>query len=352
LAKQNSTFKTITYGDRNSRDVIYANRIATALNSDHHFFEFSGGSWVLDFVDHHLDLTEGHHSWIHSHGISTLEDVRGLIDVNLTGWALGGILGGHWYDPFLDNAIDDLAFECYLFNFYCQKHTWPGLTEAEEANLYSEKLREKINGLAFDSLRLEIQKLQHFSRNNRAQFFHLNRNRRLTQNFVIFNSHYIENRFPVHSYKFFDFIYSLPPNYKANRRLQKDVIEYIDPSLALIPQAKDGLLFTRRRGRRIAHHIITRLKQRTNRHIAPIFKDPLSLYADYEYWLRNELRDWGEELLLGEQTINRDIFNPDFLSSLWSRLQAGLELNIIGKVASIMTYEMMLRKFYDDDEVQ
>jgi hypothetical protein len=35
--------------------------------------------------------------------------------------------------------------------------------------------------------------------------------------------------------------------------------------------------------------------------------------------------------------------------SLWNRHQSGLEVNMIGKIAPIMTFEMLLRKFYDHE---
>ena len=84
---------------------------------------------------------------------------------------------------------------------------------------------------------------------------------------------------------------------------------------------------------------------------APIFPEYTTLYVDYENALRQELHKWGEELLLGRRTTERNIFNPDFLHSIWSRHQSGLEPDMIGKIAPIMTYEMMLRKYYDGEEV-
>ena len=82
---------SITYGQRGCRDAVYAQRIASKVGTQHHYFEFPDGRWVEDFVDLHLELTEGFHSWIHGHGISILDQVRSLIDVNLTGFGGGQI---------------------------------------------------------------------------------------------------------------------------------------------------------------------------------------------------------------------------------------------------------------------
>jgi asparagine synthase (glutamine-hydrolysing) len=348
LAKKGVSFSTITYGDKESADVTLAGRVASLVGSDHHYYDLVNGKWVLEYAGLHLDLTEGFHSWIHAHGISTLGRVRDFLQINLTGWAVDTGLGGHYWDPLLNQATDELSYVCYLYSLYNQQYTWPGLTEAEEAALYTEAYRSRMRGLAFDSFCRENIKLEAFPFEQRAEYFHmLNHNRRLTQNYIVFNSSHFENRFPGCDYPLFDFIFSFPLAWRPNRQLEKDVIEHVDRRLALIPSAKDGLLFTRRRGRRIAHHIVTRLKQRTNRHVAPIFWQPVSLYADYENWLRHELKDWAIGLLLDGRLESRGMFNMDLVRSLLNRHFSGRELHTIGKIAPLMTLEMMMRAYFD-----
>lgn len=348
LAKVNKTFSTVTYGHKESVDVTLANRVASLVGSDHYYFDLSDGQWVLEYVDLHLDLTEGFHSWIHAHGISTLGRVRDIFQINLTGWAVDTGLGGHYWDPLLNQATDEWAFNCYLFQLYNQRYTWPGLNEAEENALYTPAYCSRMRGLAFDSLCNESKRLADFPFEQRAEIIHIrNHNRRLTQNYIVFNSSFFENRFPGCDYQLVDFIFSFPAAWRPNRRLEKDVIEHIDRRLAQVPSAKDGLLFTRRRGRRMAHHVVTRIKQRVNRHIAPVFFQPVSLYADYENWLRQGLKEWAIDLLLDGRLESRGMFNIDFIKSLLNRHFSGQELHTIGKIAPLMTFEMMLRKFYD-----
>lgn len=348
LAQDRPHFPTISYGHRNSADVILAKRIATLLGTDHHYCEFNDGRWVLDHLDLHLELTEGHHSWIHSHGISTLKDARSHLDVNVTGWGTGNILGNSWRSPLLNNAVDEWAFLCRFYEFYTQQHTWPGLTEAEERALYAPQVSGQMVGLAFESFQAEVARMANHPFVKRVDYFcvahHL---RRLTQNFVIFNSSHFENRFPAHDYRLFEFLFSYPQVWQFDKQLQQDIVEQINPRLALIPLAQDHLLHTRRRGRRMAHHVVTRVKQRVNRHLAPVFWFPQSLYADYENWLRHELRDWATELLLDGRLADRGIFRPEFVASLLNRHFSGQELHTIGKIAPLMTFEMMMRRFFD-----
>jgi asparagine synthase (glutamine-hydrolysing) len=340
-----SPITTITFGQRGCRDVVYAQAIAAKMSTKHHYYEFTNGEWVKDFADFHLELTEGFHSWIHAHGISILDQVRPLIDVNLTGFGGAAI---DWEDLALLQAPDDLAFLNHLFHILNQKTTWPSLDDIEERLLFSPRLSSLMRGLAFDSLRTELAKYDHLPYEQRAACFaRFNPARRLFQYYTVFHRSHFEIRFPFCDYRYNDFVYALPSEMLSERRLRRAIILNRLRPLARIPYDKDNLPITEHEVSRIKAKLVQRSKSFVNRYVAPVFPEYSTLYADYENWLRNELRDWGENILLGERTLRRDIFNPEFLRSLWLRHQSGLEVHTIGKIAPLMTYEMMLREFYD-----
>ncbi len=332
---------TVTYGMRGSRDVLYARQAAQALpRIEHHFFEFVDGQWVKDYADFHLTLTEGFHSWIHGHGIHLLGQARPLMEVNLTGLH-GAEL--NWDDPILYGAPDDLAFETRLFHLLSQETTWPSLTEAEECLLFSPRLARQMRGLAFDSFQTELAKYSHWSFQQRAAQFSCAADRRLYQYYTVFHRSHVEQRFPFYDYRYFEFIHALPPVMLFERKLRRAIIRRQMPTLARIPYDKDNLPISAQGMSRKLAELILRGKS----HLGPRFALPAPLNADYENWLRHELREWGEGILLGERTLQRDIFNPELLKALWNRHQAGLETNTIGKIAPLMTWEMMARKFFD-----
>lgn len=340
---------SLSYGIRNCRDVYYAQRVAQTVGSDHHWFDLPNGDWVREYVDFHLDLTEGFHSWIHSHGISTLVQARQLIDVNLTGWD-GGTVMGHddSIEPLQYSAVDDTALMTRLFYLFNQKYTWPSITETEERLLYNEPLGRQILGLAFDSFRTELSSYLHYRPDVRAEYFYLrNHCGRLTQNLVTFTRSHIEVRFPFFDYDLFDFLYSLPATRRGHRVLYQSVIQREFPRLAYIPYDHDEFLPTTRSMVRKAHAAGIKFQRRFNRHIHKLFPERYTLYADYENYIRDELRDWTEDILYNHRTTERGIFNPDFLHTLMDRHLSGLEEWTIGKIAPVMTYEMMLRRFYD-----
>lgn len=340
---------SLTFGAKNCRDVYYAERIAKAAGSEHHWIDLPNGVWVKEQVDFHLELTEGLHSWIHAHGMSALPLARQVMDINLTGWD-GGTVMGHpdSIEPLQTRAVDDAALIAHVFYEFNQKSTWPSITESEEYVLYCEPLRKTMAGLAFDSFRADFSRYLNCRSDVRSEYFFLrNHCGRLTQNMVTLARSHVEVRFPFFDYELFEFLYALPATVRGGRTLYRAVVQRETPPLAYIPYDHDEFLPTTHVLMRELHALPVKLKRRFNRHIWPIFTERFTLYADYENYLRGELREWAEGILYDRRTTERGLFNPDFIRSLWARHQSGREQWTLGKIAPLMTYEMMLRKFAD-----
>ncbi len=340
---------SLTYGTRDCRDVYYAERIAKAVGSDHHWMDLPNAKWVEQYADFHVDITEGYHSWIHAHGISTLARAREIMDVNLTGWG-GGMLKGppRNLPPLQIHIVDNMALIARVFYEFNQRYTWPSLTEAEERLLYPDSFRKQMDGLAFDSFRAEISPYLNYRTDVRGEYFYVdNHDRRLTQNFVTFTRSHVEVRMPFYDYDLFDFIHSVPTQLRANQKLYRHMIQRELPELAYIPYDHDEYLPTTKPLVRAVHAETVRFKRRFNRHIKKVFPELHPLYADYDEYLRSELRDWTENILYDKRTVARGLFDPAFLHSLMQRVQANQGEWMIGKVAPLITYEMMLRRYYD-----
>ena len=340
---------SVTYGAADCRDVYYAGRIAQAVGSQHHWFDLPNGEWVKEHADFHLELTEGLHSWIHAHGISTLRQARQLMDLKLTGWD-GGTVMGHpaSIEPLQTAAVDDAALVTHLFWLFNQKYTWPSLTEAEEQLLYCEPLRPHMHGLAFDSFRAELAPYLDCRPDVRGEYFYIRSHcDRLTHSLITFYRSHIEVRFPFFDYELFEFLYSIPAPLRAHRALYRALIQRETPRLAYIPYDYDEFLPTTHSLIGSTHALATRIKRRINRHLRPAIPDRFTLYADYENYLRRDLRAWAEAILFDERTLTRGIFRPEALRSLMDRHLAGNEPWTIGKIAPLITFELMLRRLYD-----
>ena len=340
---------TITYGGKDCLDVIYAGKIARIAGSDHHWFDLSNGKWVLDTVDQHMELTEGFHSWIHSHGISTLPQARQWIDVHLTGWDGGTVMGHNdSIEPQQINAVDNSAMLNRLFYLFNQKYTWPSITEGEEKFLYQDSLKPKLLGLAFDSFRDEFQNYTHLRQDIRGEVFYLrNHCRRLTQNLNTFYRAFVEVRYPFFDYDLLEFLYSLPVEIRGHKRLYRAVIQKEIPDYVWVPDTSDSIFPSTSNFLREVHSLSNKFKKKINQYTFKIFPEPFTLYADYENYLRYDLRQWAENILYSPQLKERGVFNPEFVKTLLMRHLSGNEEWTIGKIAPIITYEMMLRKYYD-----
>ncbi len=338
---------TFTYGLEESIDLYYASQIARLAGSRHHSLSWQSGNWVKTYAAQHLEMTEGFHSWIHAHGINCLDEIRQTINLNLTG--LGGDFSViSWNDPVLLQASDDVTFLERMYQNLNQRATWPSIDDGEEALLYSARTRWSLVGRAFESLQQELKAFEHLPHLQRAEYFALvNTDRRMFQYYTVFKRSAIELRFPFYDYHYLEFMYSLPPELRANRRLRKAMILRTMPKLAQVGNAYDRDPITENPFRYLFERTKAWGRRKINRHYRRIFLEYNNLYADYENWLRGELHDWAESILLGEKILKRDLFHPGYLHSIWTRMNSGLEQNIIGKLAPIMTYEMLLERFYD-----
>ena len=319
------------------------------FGSEHYWSDLPNGEWVKQFVDFHLTLTEGFHSWIHGHGISTLPLAREVMDVNLTGWD-GGTVMGHAdsIEPLQLNAVDDLTLTTRLFYLFNQKYSWPSMTEAEEEFIYHPSLRNRLISLAFDSFRQELQPFLQLRPDVRGEYFYIyNHCLRSTHNLVTFTRSHVEVRFPFFDYVLFEFLYGIPAHIRGNQTLYRAIIEAYMPEVAYIPYDKNEFLPITPSKYRKVHKYTIKIKRHISKRMPNLIPTRPTLYADYENYLRTDLRDWAEKILFASKAQNRELFNTLFVRTLFRHHLANLEEWTIGKIAPIITYEMMLRRFYD-----
>jgi len=336
---------SLTYGVPDCRDVYYAERIARRVGSPHHFFPLTDGRWVRDEVGFHLEVTEGFITWTHSHAAITLRPARDLMDVNLTGYRGDGLLGARPLSFARDivGAIDDVDFVARMYHHFTQDFSWPGYTEAEAELLFSETFYPRVRDLAFQSFSRELSKIGGFDYARGLNFFNIiHQGSRLSNMNLVYQRAFFEARYAFCDYALNDFVFSMPIEYRLGDRLYLAVINREIPEVTWVPRDTDERLLTDRRLIREAHGLWQKVYRRvTGRRRRTTHEDP-------EGWLRHDLRDWAEDLLFDSHTLERGIFNPAFLRSIFERHMSGHEVHTIGKIAPIMTYEMMLRRFFDE----
>ena len=267
------------------------------------------------------------------------------MQVNLSGFWGDQMLGGRalTYAKHAVYAPDDTAFLAYWYHNMNQRFSWPGIAEAEEKLLYTPQWYARMRERAFESLRAALQPYMRYPPAQRADFFvAIHQGTRLSNLNVIYQRGWFEARYPFCDYTLLDFIQNMPPEYRMGDRLYLHVIDRLIPRVTRVPRESDGLLPTTNRLLRGAHAWI----QRIRRHL-PFAPEEQILHGDPEDWLRNDLRQWAADILFDERTLQRGIFSPDFLRSIYARHMSGKELWTIGKIAPLITLEMTLREFFD-----
>ena len=343
LKSESRPIVTVTFGQKNCRDVNYAASIAEKKRTRHHFFEFVDGNWVIEYTPLHLTLTEGFHSWIHAHGISTLSQVREFMEVNYSGL---------WGDDLAFNDVSlympqpEIVITSRIYDRMRQKYTWPSISEGEAYYVFNPPYDRILRHRAFEHLVEVIHSQGSLHPLLLPEAFVCYADAHSFMHYVTFHRSHIEERLPFYDYDYRDFISALPAEYRVHRRLRKAILRRKCPELCGIPASNNALPIVEG-GWLLKAKVVRQVKTFVNRFLFPLFPEFSPLYADYEGWLRKELRPWAESILFSKRMEERGIFNMTYLRGAWERLQSGQEPNLLGKIVPFMTYEMLLERYLD-----
>ena len=126
---------------------------------------------------------------------------------------------------------------------------------------------------------------------------------------IVFQRSAFEVRCPFFDYALTDFLYSLPEPLRSSAALHREVITQRMPSLALVPYDKDDSLPHTNPLIGVGNAALQKAKRGVNKFIAPVFPKQPRLYADYENYLRTDLRAWAENILFDARTTSRGLFD-------------------------------------------
>lgn len=337
---------TITYGAANSRDVLYASRLARLAGTDHHWMPFNDGRWLSEQAAKHVALVSGMNTWTNAHGMHTLDRARELVDVVLSSWRVA-----RWPIRRGDDrgtVTGDVDAVRKAFDLLCHRMSWPGLNEAEASALFGGRGDRTLRWLPFESVRDEMALIEHYPLNRRLNYFRIEQHDlRSTLNLVAFTRSAVDVRCPLVDYEYRDVLHSLPDSLMSYD-VRCGILTRRKPRLALVPYDRFDSLPHTSRWIREPHRTWQRGRTWVNRHVAPVFAESATLYADYEHYLRTDLRNWAEGILFDPRTEGRGIFDPDAVRALWARHLSGRELWTIGKIAPLITIEMVIRFLTED----
>jgi len=343
------TLPSVTYGYPHTTYVNYAMRIAKPLGSKHHYFPQENGRWMTDHVDFHLAATEGHTSFIHAHAAIALEPSRQIFDVNLTGFNGDQLLGARAVEhaALQANAVDEVAFTIYMYQGMTHDFSWPGMSEADEKFVFEPSFYPQMRDRAFHSLQAALRPFSQYPFDRRLDYFTaIYQGARMSNLNVVYHRNYLETRYPFFDYPLLDFVSSVPLDYRVHDRLYLAMLNRAIPKVTWVPRDTNDMLLTDQVIPRTLHALATKAARRVKRRLFPMKMTQL-LHGDPEHWLRDDLQEWAGNILFDKRTVERGIFNPSYVRSIFERHMCGREIWTIGKIAPLITFEMMMRKFFD-----
>jgi asparagine synthase (glutamine-hydrolysing) len=331
--------RTYTFGIPGCDDARYASEVARTRRIEHQFFELSP-DYLIEQAETGVRMTDGMQSLVHMHALAHIATQAQHVKILYTGYMLDSIItpdsGPHWLAHYNDQESMELLHSdikvglrrCRYEDFFTESF-WHQAKCGLEQSFWQAAEESRSYLLSDWQNRMEL----------------LQRQRRFTQlgnellhTRLICRTPFIDN-------DLVDYCLALPPGLRLERRVLREMLARFFPALAKIPWDKTGyplMPCLRDVSIRLRHHAKWAL---INAHLWPNRPRPLRPYADYNRWLRHELRPWAEGILLDQRTLARGYFQPQAVRKLLDEQMAGA--NYAKELGMLLSIELWHRIFLD-----
>ena len=356
LHRRHISFDAFTYGDPGHIDTICARAIAKKTASHHYLFDLEPGDWVWQYADRFLASTESFASCFNSHGISTCEDARSRIDVHLSGIGGGSFAGG--------DTTSAAAIWARSHRHRAEEMYWHYVrmgnafrTEYEREHLFSPSIRPEMAGRSHHSFDQAFAPYAQVQSDAVGDLFTLeNRYKKFFAYCIAAERDFFELRCPFMDYRFLDFIFSLPSEWRLHRNLQLGMLDVALPELTLIPWEATESLPTRRAWLKNAYDLPS-LAWRKLVRLLPGYQPKPYAQRDFPRWLRDCCMPWAREVLASEQLAEHRILDRDHLLDLLQRVPAVIHRSIpyyerrtlTNAIGAAISFELMCRRVLDGE---
>jgi asparagine synthase (glutamine-hydrolysing) len=339
----NDEFHTFTFGIPGCDDARFAYQASSLTRASHHYYELKP-SYLISLSQEGIRLTDGLQNCIHMHSLATLEKVTDIAELIYKGFAGDVLMGfGHSRDH-LANINRDVIAQ-YSFNLY-QKHD-AILFNFEQVNeLFSDDKYSQVNGAAYEIFRNVLVESDALMGADRVHYFYLRyRIPRMTLNGVELVRSRAWVRMPFCDRDLVEYMLTVPAGYRFERYLMEKAFIQAFPGLAKVPYTSTGLpLYTGMRSLLMQgdQHLRWYLR---NHGLPWVPVKRKTQYADYNGWMRTELRKWVEDILLDKVTLSRGYFKPETVRKLVSEHMNGT--NHAPRLGALISLELWHRMFID-----
>lgn len=342
-----------TVGMKEGFDCRIAKKVCDKLQMEHHFYQLTAENF-RDHAEKVVSLTDGMWMFHHSHGAYPIyRELKKHFDIVLV-----GISGPLFKGVYLSRTILNLSSEKELIDLLFRKTN--SLVPYGEQHKFFSHAYGNIVPNSFLDLQEEIAKARGLLMAQKVEYFFLrNRERRFVNLGLVHLGSYFECRTPFLDYDLIDYIQTVPPRFKVNNSVIKQIFMTHYPKLGNIPLGKLGLcnvplarrLVSRQLEVKIARALsrawtmfARTLQSRSSARLK--FVDP-HLITDVDYWFRTELRDFIESILLDDETLARPYFNHKYIAELIRAHMTGKK-NLADTLGALVTFELWHRMFLDE----
>lgn len=313
---------TFSFGPDGSPDILYARKCARIAGTQHHEFFMENGNWLREIGTQHTQLSEGFHCLWHAHNLWQADVAGKSIDINLHGHFGDLLFGGSFIGDYSSQqSTEERSIETFQtrwggafsslsdYQSYCSiEQNWSPPEVRSRFHTSFKPFAELPGSMSSDLFAL------HYHGRKQIQYY------------MVHNRPWFEARTPFLDLKLLRFLYSLPKTYRHNRRLQIAVLQRLNPKLAAVPWAKTqfpacgtSLDYTKHKTKlyidRFLIAPITGRKRLTP--WAPVFNQK------YPDWITENLDTWLQELLCSKSSLNRELFEVEYIDQNIERLRQG-----------------------------
>jgi hypothetical protein len=315
---------TVNYGDPTGGDVVHARRVAAAARARFHHLDPAHPGWTREFLEFFFANSYSPLHYFNGGNNTIVRQAKDIIRINLSG-VLGDAVIGDLHDSHaLLRVTDRLGMLDALDDFWARGHFHPGAVDLDQSlSLFEPKFARELGDRARAALEALADGID-CAYNRRHDFLYLRtRARRCLGNLLHVERSVIENRCPFYDYALTDYFYSVPYEYRIDRRLQIGVLGATTPRLARLPmtgsnapptlnQRRLRMYYWGNRARAVLHSFVP--------FVAPVPTRELSAWPQRT---RTDSAPWLRELLLGHGSACAWMYRPAHVDSLLVRTAHG-----------------------------
>jgi asparagine synthase (glutamine-hydrolysing) len=315
IPEQDKNIVAVTFGIPGCPDHILAARAAAVRGAAHYQFVLNKQNWLPPRL-RGVWLSDGQYDLMHMHGIEAVPMIRGLYDINISGFLGDAVLGGSYLRR---EALDH------------------PITTGQAA---AQVMRRDPNKFEIGNQYLSLHKTDYYFLQNRARRF-------VYAALDLAESGGVPSRMPFYDNKLLEFAYSLPDALRYGSRIYRKMLLLKFPAyFKSIPWQKTGVPIGYPDSLAKLFNFEKRVRRKLSTLSGGFIANPLSSYENYADWVRSEPNCYFfDQLFSNPKAIYPAYLPRKVVQSDWNNHLAGQDNS--SKVCRYATFEIWLQQIFE-----